>query len=183
MEKIIRTICTRWKCLKLNIKYKNDMQINPLTKIVIQGGRLCVESGCVLHKNVRLDIVGDLVLEKNVSINTNSRVECGNKIILKEDVLIGPNVYISDRNHEYKNIEVPIAKQGYSIKGSIEIGNDTWIGINACILGNVKIGKHCVIGANTVVTSDIPDYCIVVGNPGKIVKRYDSNAKKWIKEI
>lgn len=48
------------------------------------------------------------------------------------------------------------------------------------MLGNVKIGKGCVIGANAVVTKDIPDYCVVVGNPGKVIKKYDFTLEKWL---
>ena len=47
------------------------------------------------------------------------------------------------------------------------------IGINAVIVGNVKIGKHCVIGANSVVTKDVPDYCVAVGSPAKVIKRIE----------
>lgn len=51
------------------------------------------------------------------------------------------------------------------------IGDGSYIGINAIIVGNVKIGKYCVIGANSVVTKDIPDYSVAVGSPAKIIKR------------
>lgn len=61
----------------------------------------------------------------------------------------------------------------------MQIGSETWIGIHAAIIGNVTIGKHCVIGANCVITHDIPSYSVVVGNPGKIIKRYNQESKKW----
>lgn len=51
------------------------------------------------------------------------------------------------------------------------IGDDSYIGINAVIVGNIKIGRHCVIGANSVVTKDVPDYCVAVGSPAKVIKR------------
>ena len=98
-----------------------------------------------------------------------------------KDVLIGPNVYISDRSHQYKDVDVPIKMQGYYTRGNLKIGNGTWIGIHACVIGNVEVGKGCVIGANAVVTKNIPDYCVVVENPARIVKRYDFKEKKWIK--
>ena len=47
------------------------------------------------------------------------------------------------------------------------------------IVGNVKIGKHCVIGANTVVTKDIPNYCVAVGSPAKVIKRYNFEIGEW----
>ena len=48
-------------------------------------------------------------------------------------------------------------------------------------MGNVKIGRHCVVGANSVVTKDIPDYSIAVGSPAKVVKHYDFDRKEWVK--
>lgn len=96
-------------------------------------------------------------------------------------VLIGPNVYISDQNHTYSDISVPIMQQGYTTKGPLSIGDNTWIGTHACIIGNITIGKGCVIGANSVVTKDVPDYSVVVGNPGKIVKQYDLQKCEWVK--
>lgn len=53
----------------------------------------------------------------------------------------------------------------------VSIGEGSYIGINAVIVGNVKIGKHCVIGANSVVTKDVPDYCVAVGSPARVIKK------------
>lgn len=96
-------------------------------------------------------------------------------------MLVGPNVYISDRSHQYRDVRIPIMDQGYYTNGTLEIGDGTWIGIHACLIGNISVGRGCVIGANAVVTKDIPDYSVVVGNPGKIVKKYDLELKKWVK--
>lgn len=101
--------------------------------------------------------------------------------MLEENVLIGPNVYISDRNHNYLDVDTPIMNQGYYSKGKVLIGSGSWVGIHAAIIGNVTIGKYCVIGANAVVTKDIPDFSVVAGNPTKIVKRYDTKSKEWKK--
>ena len=64
----------------------------------------------------------------------------------------------------------------------MSIGDGSYIGINAVIVGNVKIGKHCVIGANSIVTRDIPDYCVAVGSPAKIIKKYEKNGWSRFKE-
>lgn len=53
----------------------------------------------------------------------------------------------------------------------MSIGDGSYIGINAVIVSNVKIGKHCVIGANSVVTKDVPDYCVAVGSPSRVIKK------------
>lgn len=56
-------------------------------------------------------------------------------------------------------------------RGGVSIGDDTWIGTNVVIAGTVEIGKHCVIGANSVVTHDIPDYSVVAGCPARVIKQ------------
>lgn len=81
-------------------------------------------------------------------------------------------MYITDCDHEYRNVDIPIIDQGIVQKGQkVSIGDGSYIGINAVIVGNVKIGKHCVIGANSVVTKDVLDYCVAVGSPAKVIKK------------
>jgi acetyltransferase-like isoleucine patch superfamily enzyme len=60
------------------------------------------------------------------------------------------------------------------------IGDGTWLGENVCVIG-CSIGRHCVIGANSVVTRDIPDHCVVVGSPARIVKRYSAEQRRWLR--
>ena len=91
------------------------------------------------------------------------------KVIIGRNVLIADRVFISDNSHKYSDITMPIITQGVVHNGDVTIGDDTWIGENVCILSS-KIGKHCVIGANSVVTRDIPDYSIAVGVPAKVIK-------------
>ena len=62
------------------------------------------------------------------------------------------------------------------------IADDVWIGGNVVILAGISIGEHAVIGAGSVVTKDVPPYSVVVGNPAKIVKKYDFNLNVWIKQ-
>ena len=95
-------------------------------------------------------------------------------------MLFSPNIYITDCYHEYRNINIPVKDQGIVQRDqSVSIGEGSYIGINTVIVGNVKIGKHCVIGANSVVTKDIPDYCVAVGSPAKILKKYNLTSQLW----
>lgn len=81
-------------------------------------------------------------------------------------------MYITDCDHEYRDINVPVIDQGIVQRGQmVSIGEGSYIGINAVIVGDVKIGKHCVIGANSVVTKDVPDYCVAVGSPARVIKK------------
>lgn len=101
-------------------------------------------------------------------------------IKIGKNVLTADKVYISDNLHDYQNIELPIMKQPIRQMREVSIGDGSWLGENVCVLG-ATIGKNCVIGANAVVTKDIPDFCVAVGAPAYIIKRYSSYTKSWRK--
>ena len=100
--------------------------------------------------------------------------------MIGENVLTADKVYISDNLHSYTNIHLPILQQPIKQLKDVYIGSGTGIGENACIIG-ATIGKQCVIGANAVVTKDIPDYCVAVGAPATIIKRYNLKKQRWVK--
>lgn len=101
-----------------------------------------------------------------------------NNIIIGDDLLTGDNVLISDNSHGTSSAEAltmaPIERPIVS-KGPITIGNKVWIGQNCCILGGVNIGDGAIVAANSVVTHDVPPYCVVAGAPAKVVKHIKQN--------
>lgn len=100
------------------------------------------------------------------------------QIIIENKVLIADRVYISDNLHSYKDVQLPIIDQEVNQMGRVVIGTGSWIGENVCIIG-ASIGKNCVIGANAVVTKDIPDYSVAVGVPAKVIRRFDHTEGEW----
>lgn len=119
-----------------------------------------------------------IFIDEWVSIQQNLHLTCANRVVIGKNTAIAANVTITDIHHPYEDINLPIEKQDIIYKEVI-IESDCKIYNNVVILPGVHIGKHCTIGANSVVTRDIPDYSVAVGNPSKIVKRYNFNANKW----
>lgn len=109
----------------------------------------------------------------------NNHITSVRDVLIGDNVLTANNVYISDNLHGYDDISMPIMHQPIRFKRAVVIGEGCWIGENVCIIG-AHIGKNCVIGANAVVTSDIPDYSVAVGIPARVIKRYDQQLQKWI---
>lgn len=108
-------------------------------------------------------------------------ISAANKIVLEEDVLLAANVHITDHNHNYEDITIPIKDQGISsFDNEVVVGKGSWLGHSAVVVGNVHIGKGCVVAAHAVVTKDIPDYSVVVGAPARIVKMYDKKNDSWV---
>jgi lipopolysaccharide O-acetyltransferase len=120
-----------------------------------------------------------LKIGNNVDIGNNAFIVANNNVEIGDNVIMGPYVYISDHIHEYENIKENLHDQPLSANGFVTIGKNVFIGIKACILPNVTIGDRAVIGALSVVTKNVPAYSVVVGNPAKIVKRYNFKTKKW----
>lgn len=121
-----------------------------------------------------------LVIKDGCTIGHFNHIYATKSIILQENVLTADKVYISDNLHGYEDINIPILKQPICQIGTVEIGEGSWLGENVCVIG-ANIGKHCVVGANSVVTKDIPDYCVAVGAPAMVIKRYNFEKEEWVK--
>lgn len=121
-----------------------------------------------------------IIIEDGVVIEQNFHLACANYVKIGKDTLISSYVFISDLNHIYEDIMMPVLKQGLEVKKT-EIGEKCFVGTGAKIMAGVKIGNNCVIGANAVVTHDVPDFCIVAGIPAKIIKKYNFTTNKWEK--
>jgi acetyltransferase-like isoleucine patch superfamily enzyme len=121
-----------------------------------------------------------LIIGDGTSIGRFSHIYATSKIEIGKKVLMAERVYISDNLHGYSDINLPIIDQPIVQIDEVVIGDDSWIGENVCIIG-ASIGKHSIIGANAVVTKSVPDYCIAVGAPAKIIKRYNFEKNSWQK--
>lgn len=122
----------------------------------------------------------NLTIGHGAKIRRFAHIVCINEIIIEDKVLIADKVFISDNIHSYKKPDIPIVEQALDFVANVKIGTGTCIGENVCIIG-AKIGRNCTVGANSVVTKDIPDYSIAVGSPAKVIKTFDFDKCKWVK--
>ena len=122
--------------------------------------------------------VGDVI------IGDRTIIGIGNVVIgpvkIGNDVMFAQNIVVSGLNHGYEDVTLPPSVQKVST-GQIDIGDNVWIGANAVITAGVTIGKHAIIGGGSVVTKNIPDYSVAVGNPAKVIKKYNFELQTWQK--
>ena len=115
-----------------------------------------------------------IVFGKDVRINSKCHIGSINRVEIGDECLLGSNVMIIDHSHGRSTLEEatlhPSNRRLYS-KGPVKIGNRCWICENVVILPGVTIGEGTVIGANAVVTKDIPAYCVAAGNPARVVRK------------
>ena len=101
------------------------------------------------------------------------------EISIGNDVWTGHHVYITDQNHDYRDVTRPISQQSMPER-SVTIGDGSWLGYGVVVLPGASIGKHVVIGANSVVPAgEIPDYSVAVGSPARVVKRW-TEERGWM---
>jgi acetyltransferase-like isoleucine patch superfamily enzyme len=131
---------------------------------LILGRWLHLGVDCALRCHEGTLTLGDKsVLARDISINCYLDVEIG------DSVLIADSVYISDFDHKFNDLDVPIKDQGIA-KSRVRIGRDVWLGTKVTVSSGVTIGEGAVVGANAVVTRDIPPYSVAVGVPARVVK-------------
>lgn len=92
-------------------------------------------------------------------------------IDIGDDVWTGHHVYITDQNHGYTDIDRPISVQTQPER-AVRIGSGSWLGYGTVVLPGADIGEHVTIGANSVVTGRIPDRCVAVGSPARVIRQY-----------
>ncbi len=151
------------------------MQFSDVRSVVI-GRYAVIAHGAWLMGNSKNNIT--LKIGNGVHIGHFAHIIAKHSVTIEDNVLIADKVYITDCGHNYEDIVQPVLRQGVYHIGKVRIAEGSWLGENVCVLG-AKIGRHCIIGANAVVTKDIPDYSVAVGIPAKVVKRYSFESGRW----
>lgn len=154
------------------IRRNTRIDVMPFYEFTI-GKNTLVEDFATINNQVGEVIIGDRSLV-GISCVVIGPVTIGN------DVLMAQHVVMSGLNHQFEDISTPINQQKCTT-ASIVIGDGAWIGANAVITSGTKVGKHSVVAAGSVVTKDVPDYSVVVGNPARIIKKYNHSTKEWDK--
>jgi acetyltransferase-like isoleucine patch superfamily enzyme len=144
--------------------------------------------GNVLHamRNGQLDVGPEVLMESGISIvvGEHGSVRIGEGCFVNHDVMIGANESVDigahclfgtgcvviDWDHRHDDPDIPVTRQGTTSAGPIRVGANTWCGANVVITSGVTVGERCVIGANSVVTADLPAFSVAAGVPARIVR-------------
>ena len=110
----------------------------------------------------------DIEIGDNSGIGINACIPSNTKI--GKNVMMGPNCYILGSNHSFDRTDIPMMKQGFTIKKQTIIGDDVWIGRNVTMTSGRVIKEGSIIGACCVLTKDFPEYSIIGGNPSRLIR-------------
>jgi lipopolysaccharide O-acetyltransferase len=164
------------------IRFPIDIRGKRFIKVAkgLTTGRYCrIEAYPQDKKSVVITLGNDVQINDFVHITAMESVYIGN------NVLLASKIYISDCSHGFydgnendSSPDINPIKRKYKTS-AVKIEDNAWIGESVSILPGVTIGTNAIIGANSVVTKNVPSNCIAVGNPAKVIKKYNFEAKIW----
>lgn len=158
--------------------------------IYIRGKKSLVGcNGLTTGRFCRFDLEGSkqtFFVGENCEMGDMTHIVAHEKVEIGNNVLIASKCFISDTNHGvYKgsNQDLPMTEPNKRklVSCPVKIGDNVWIGENVVILAGAQIGDGCVIGANSVISKEIPAGSMVVGVPGRVIKRWNDNTNTWEK--
>lgn len=178
---IITDLYTNWIAREFK-HFGNDSHIKPYFSYLLGAKYISIGNNCTIGQRVQLTawdkfrdqkFTPEIILGNNCSIGENAHITAINSIKFGNNVLLGKKVLITDNAHGDSSPElIDIAPnfRPLSSKGPVIIDDNVWIGEKASIMPGVHIGKSVIVAANSVVTKDVPPYCVVAGVPAKIIK-------------
>jgi carbonic anhydrase/acetyltransferase-like protein (isoleucine patch superfamily) len=113
-----------------------------------------------------------LSIGQRCSIGRGSHLVAHRSLVIGDDVMTGPNCYVTDQNHVYADPSVPIGQQ-WPAEDPVEVGSGSWLGAGCVLLPGTRLGRNSVVGAGAVVRGEFPDHSVVAGVPAKLVRRWD----------
>jgi len=158
---------------------------------VVGGSRIALGNAVFGRPFVRLEAIPSshspprgpiLTLEDRVYLGFHVSVFATRGVTIGRDVYLNGHVTMYDHYPPMESGYAAPEASGLPVErvGEVSIGDQSWIGWGAVVMPGVRIGIHSVLGANSVALEDVPDYCVAVGNPAVIVRRYDAQAKRWV---
>jgi acetyltransferase-like isoleucine patch superfamily enzyme len=123
---------------------------------------------------------GTIVMGNDNFIGERTQIQGRGGVEIGNNCLIAANTFISSSNHNFEN---PFSNDYLTreVSKKTKIDDFVWIGANCVIVAGVNIGHHSIIGAGTIVTNHIAPYTMVVGNPGRVIRKFDKTNGQWVK--
>ncbi|QVL50318.1 MAG: acyltransferase [Thiocapsa sp.] len=131
------------------------------------------------ERHIRQEFNPLIRIGDRVTATSGLQVIALQEITIEDDVMFASNIYISDGMHSYASARTPYKYQGMTKPQPIRIGLGSWIGQNVVIMPGVSIGTCTIVGANSVVTRNLPSRAIAVGAPARVVKLWSDEREEW----
>jgi acetyltransferase-like isoleucine patch superfamily enzyme len=138
-------------------------------------GRLRIGEGTLLEPGCWITMAPDAEVEigEGCFLNRNTMVAAQRRVTIGDHVMFANGCFVGDAEHRYDDPELPVTWQGFTSKGPVAIGDNVWFGVNCVVTGGVSVGERCVVGANSVVTTDLPARHVCAGAPARPLREIE----------
>ncbi|MEA2390581.1 MAG: hypothetical protein QOK31_690 [Solirubrobacteraceae bacterium] len=145
----------------------------------LRAGRLEIGAQTLLEPGVWITAPGDarIRIGEGTFLNLGVMVAATELVEIGSHCMFANGCFVTDGSHRFDDPEKPVPWQGFTTKGPTRIGDNVWCGANVVVTSGVTVGERCVIGANSVVTADIPPFSIAAGAPAKVLRRVEYGEK------
>lgn len=149
-------------------------------KFLMNTTQMFIDMRVRIFPGMRAECHGDgkLFVHDNISIGQDFHVICSGELHIGAGCLISGNVFITDTDHDFSDVRRPVHEQTNTISRTT-IGENCFIGFGARIQAGTILGKGCIVGANAVVRGEFPPHSVIVGVPGRVIKRYNETTGNW----
>ncbi|MEA2283157.1 MAG: hypothetical protein QOK21_3764 [Solirubrobacteraceae bacterium] len=147
---------------------------------MLREGRLELGEHVLLEPGVWLTAMapGRIVIGTGSFLNLGVQVAALERVEIGAHCMFANGCFVTDSDHRFEDLSKPITWQGFTSKGPTRVGDNTWCGANVVITSGVTVGERCVIGANAVVTRDLPPFSIAAGAPARVIRRFGPAAER-----
>jgi acetyltransferase-like isoleucine patch superfamily enzyme len=138
-------------------------------------GRLDVGAHTLFEPHVWITAPGDarVRIGSGTFLNIGAMVAAHELVEIGDHCMLANGCFVTDANHRFDDPKKPVPWQGFTTKGPTRIGDNVWCGANVVITSGVTVGDRCVIGANSVVTRDLPPFSIAAGAPTTVLRQVE----------
>jgi acetyltransferase-like isoleucine patch superfamily enzyme len=174
-----------WQALKRRFNWVGDASFIEYPVVTMGEKYITIGNNFIAYARLRIEAydfhLGNayhprIIIGNNVSLNYDCHIACINQIVIGDNVLIGSKVHITDHSHgsiSHEALATQPARRTLVSKGPVIVEDNVWIGEGVVVLPGVRIGQNSIIGANAVVTKDIPPNCVAGGVPARVIRRLD----------
>jgi acetyltransferase-like isoleucine patch superfamily enzyme len=138
----------------------------------LDDGRLVIGRGTLLEPRCWITIAeqGRVRIGEGCFLNIGTMIASRDEVTIGDHVMFANGCFVADSSHRFDDPDTPVTWQGFTSKGPTRIGSNSWFGVNCVVTTGVTVGERCVIGANSVVTKDLPPRTIAAGAPAKVIR-------------